>query len=171
MKNTQAFTLIELLVVVLIIGILSAVAVPQYKLAVAKSRIAALIPLIRNAQLSIDRYYMANNQFPETWDDIDIGLSCQSVTNAQDCKLDAYKIFHLRSYYLTAEDTRVPSVLLVYFPLNDKSKDKSVGTCYALDGAHETLANQICKNLSGHATPDKRFDGKNGKNSYYLFME
>ena len=59
MKN-QAFTLIELLVAVLIIGILAAIAVPQYKKAVIKSKLAQVDVGITTAMKNIDLYLNAN---------------------------------------------------------------------------------------------------------------
>ena len=61
--NKGAFTLMELLVVVLIIGILAAVAVPQYNKAVFKARLAELDVLIDTAEKNIEAYLLANG-FP-----------------------------------------------------------------------------------------------------------
>ena len=59
MKN-RAFTLIELLVVVLIIGILSAIALPQYRKAVIKSKITEALIHLRNISQAQDLYRLAN---------------------------------------------------------------------------------------------------------------
>lgn len=47
MKNKKAFTLMEMLTVVLIVGILTAVALPQYSRAIKKSRATEAIAMLR----------------------------------------------------------------------------------------------------------------------------
>ncbi len=60
MQNNKGFTLIELLVVVLIIGILSAVALPQYPISVEKARLPEGFMNAKAITDSIQRYRQTN---------------------------------------------------------------------------------------------------------------
>lgn len=69
------FTLIELLVVVLIIGILAAIAVPQYEKAVFKTRFMSVLPVVKAVKEAEERYYMANGEYTSKLEDLDVGLT------------------------------------------------------------------------------------------------
>lgn len=72
MIKKQGFTLIELLVVVLIIGILSAVALPQYTRAVEKSKLAEVHELLQTMSMAEHRYHVANGIYAESFADLDV---------------------------------------------------------------------------------------------------
>ena len=95
----KGFTLIELLVVVLIIGILSAVAWPNYQVAVERARITKALPLLRSIRDAQMRYQMATSKQTASLEALDISIP---YTN---------KLTHNEGYTYT--DTPVGAITIV----------------------------------------------------------
>ena len=80
MKN-KGFTLIEILVAVLIIAILAAIAVPQYKKAVIKSKYNTSKIYANTLLSAVKLYHLTHGQWPKDVTDLDISLPGQIVNS------------------------------------------------------------------------------------------
>ncbi len=102
--NKKAFTLLELLVVVLIIGILAAIALPQYRYVVEKARITEAITILKTIAEANERFYMINDRY----------------ANAYEMeKLDIEIPGEIRSGQYGWDEKRVETELFVYSPDSD----------------------------------------------------
>lgn len=77
----KAFTLIELLVVVLIIGILSAIALPQYQKAVERAKMAEALTTLGSLRKAVEVAKLANPGETITQDMLDVNLSAWENDN------------------------------------------------------------------------------------------
>jgi general secretion pathway protein G len=64
--NSRGFTLIELMIVVSIIGILAAIAIPNYQWGIIRAREAVLRETLYNLNSAIDQYNADQGKYPDS---------------------------------------------------------------------------------------------------------
>ena len=72
MNRKTAFTLIELLIVVAIIGVLAAIAVPNFLAAQTRAKVTRSLADMRALKLACATYRIDNNNFPDASTGVDI---------------------------------------------------------------------------------------------------
>ena len=154
--NFMGFTLIELLVVVLIIGILAAVALPQYKFAVAKTRLVQLVTAAKSIKQAEEAYYLANGEYTIDWTVLDTDFT--GTWNADSRTFVANSGWNaelgIAKGWVALYDTHISGVRLYYF-WDHASDSPGKRKCYAKQT--DASANKLCKVIT--QTTTGRSDG------------
>ena len=144
MPYNKAFTLIELLVVVLIVGVLAAVAVPRYQVAVEKARYTQLLTFAHDLQQAQEVYYLANGKYTNDLDKLDIKLPTQVLA-----EFDLY-FYPQGSAEIMPDATKRPGMRIYYFSSTPSIGYFKAGKIYCnAFGENKAFKQKVCKAFGG----------------------
>ncbi len=135
------FTLIELLVVVLIIGILSAVALPQYQKAVAKSRFATLKPIAKAIKDAQEYYYNEHGYYATSAELEKLPIAIPEGVDIALSSIDKHE-------YISVGNDKLNNRYRMYF---DHSEDFA-GNIYCEAKENNSMAKSVCEVDQGKET-------------------
>lgn len=158
------FTLIELLVVVLIIGILSAVALPQYEQAVAKSRYMSLMPLLRAISDAENVYYLANGQYTLDFTQLDITMPSGAKTTTPN-RIDYDKFYCLLRTGSADKAAQYSSYCNSTYE-NMPSLEKYFAEQNFVCWGGSDKKDRLCRSISGKTAPDRSHGGGSPNTGY-----
>ena len=163
-NNGNGFTLIELLVVVLIIGILASVALPQYQVAVAKSKFTKLIPTVKAMKDGMEMYYMANGGYPPDYDGTtDVGFAVEVAPECSGHDGTSWIICPNGIYFDRMDGGQLTvvgmdtNIKLAYLMWLDNSAHPGEIRCVA----NGDIANKVCKSMGGTVVTGEAFSAVN----------
>ena len=164
-NKSRAFTLIELLVVVLIIGILAAVAVPQYQVSVDKTRYTTMMAAVRAVKNAQELYYLANGSYSTDIHDFagTLPASCTITSNGK-ATCGNFNIY-LENKRVFSELLTPSMSLLMWYRHIDSMPD--IIQCLASKSAGER-ARRVCKSLGPKSQTAENADCNGNCTSYVL---
>ena len=169
--NATGFTLIELLVVVLIIGILAAVALPQYQKAVIKSRLTQDLVRVRALHDGGEIYYLANGSYPNDVRDIDLDItSGAEINNSENFTSasvpaafysDGTECIIIRDYY--AACGKIPENYYLEYTWDHPVHPEYDGGAgrQSCCGKKDTQMDAVCRSMAKKTTRDWQNQGLN----------